>query len=113
MNIRKFNTTQSILCALVAVLLLIGVGRHPYGFYRFVHLVTFISGGYMAWLMFCSTRHFLAVAFGTIAVLFNPLFPIHFIRGTWEKIDLACAAVFVIGFLISGSSRNSAPSIHK
>ena len=34
--------------------------------------------------------------FGFIAVLFNPLIPIHLSREIWQPIDVVCATLFVV-----------------
>jgi hypothetical protein len=38
--------------------------------------------------------------FGFIAVLFNPLIPIHFSRELWQPIDVICGILFVVVMLI-------------
>jgi hypothetical protein len=103
MNFRKLKTIQSIMCLLTAVLLLYGLGRRPYGFYEFLHLATFITGGYVAWLAFRASQQIWAVAFAVIAILFNPIFPIHLTRVMWRPIDIVCAIVFAVGAFVSAS----------
>ncbi len=38
--------------------------------------------------------------FGFIALLFNPLIPIHLSREIWQPIDVICALLFVIAAIV-------------
>jgi uncharacterized protein DUF6804 len=81
-----------------ALLLLIAIWRLPYGYYTLTRIVT------------CGVAVLIAVAglqerpavqtwsfpLLAIAVLFNPLVPIHLSRATWFYFDLGAAAIFVL-----------------
>jgi hypothetical protein len=83
------------------ILLVIAVSRLPYGYYTFLRIVT------------CGVALFLAIAgfqerpaiqvwsalLILIAVLFNPLAPIHLHRSTWFYLDLGTAFV-LLGHLV-------------
>jgi hypothetical protein len=94
----KLKTIPRIVWVVPALLLLIAVWRLPYGYYTFTRIVT------------CGVSVLIAVAglqerpvvqvwsfpLLAIAVLFNPLVPIHLSRATWFYLDLGAAAIFVL-----------------
>ena len=80
-----------------AILLVIATARLPYGYYTFPRIVTC---GIAAWIAFVGFREDPAtkawsIALALIAVLFNPILPIHLDRSTWFYLDLGTAGVFV------------------
>ena len=80
-----------------AILLLVAVFPWPYGFYIFLRLGISIVG---AWLAYEQWKHDDAVsgwvvALGAIALLYNPLIPIHLTREIWSVLNIATAGLFV------------------
>ncbi len=81
---------------IACAVLLIATEKMPYGYYLLVRIVVFGIAMYLAYAgwgggMFsrlCST------IFGFVAVLFNPILPIHLSRQTWHPIDIAFALFF-------------------
>jgi hypothetical protein len=77
-------------------LLVIAVGRLPYGYYTFTRIVVFgfaATLAYLGWQR--STIGSLSSAiFGLISVLFNPFVEIHLLRDLWQRIDCTVAAIF-------------------
>jgi hypothetical protein len=55
----------------------------------------FVCGttGYLAWTEFNRKRQGWTWILGFIALLFNPLFPLHFGRELWSIIDLGVAVI--------------------
>lgn len=77
------------------MLLLAITGRWPYGFFILLRWVVSGCALYVA----TAAHHqkssgWMWIMVG-IAVLFNPLIPIHLRRDTWQVIDFVAAAVFV------------------
>jgi len=80
-----------------AILLVIATAKLPYGYYTFTRIVTC---GIAAWIAFVGFQEAPAikawsVALALIAVLFNPILPIHLDRATWFYLDIGAAGVFV------------------
>ena len=50
---------------------------------------------YIAFIAYLWQKLLATWLFGFIAVLFNPLIPIHLPREVWQLIDLTCALLFV------------------
>lgn len=82
--------------ALVAAAMLLGALAHwPYGFYKLLRWVTCGSAAFVAFSAYSWQRIWAVGLFGVIALLFNPLIPIHLSREIWQPIDIGCAILFV------------------
>ena len=83
-----------------ALLLVLALLPLPYGYYTFLRLVVTIAAAIAAFLVYqqASLNRSWAIAFGIIAVLFNPIFPVYLDREVWAVIDLFAAATFAIGW---------------
>ena len=90
-----------------AVLLVAALGEWPYGYYTLLRWATCAAAIFVAYKAYLWKGNWAAWLFGVIAVLFNPLLPIHPSRSIWRPIDLTVAAVFVAaGFVLRGPSAN-------
>ncbi len=77
-------------------MLLLALAPWPYGYYQLIRFVVCGAGVYVA-LSAHSWQEIWAVwLFGFIALLFNPLIPIHLSRAIWQPIDVACAILFIV-----------------
>lgn len=80
------------------VFLIIALLPFPYGFYVFLRIVVCITA---AILVYHEQRQryrisFWVIVFGLMAVLFNPIIPVHLTREIWIPINVASAAVFAL-----------------
>lgn len=87
--------------AVPLVLLVVAVGPWPYGYYGFLRLVVCASAAYAAYaLLSASQRPWLAWTFVGLAILYNPIFRVHFERETWSVINVVSAAPYgLLGWL--------------
>jgi hypothetical protein len=76
------------------------LGSWPYGYYILlrwivcaVAIVFALHGNFVesAWAIW---------VFGSLAILFNPLVPVHLSRNAWAPIDVASAIAFVVGAVL-------------
>lgn len=83
-------------------LLLVAVLPLPYGYYTFLRIVIFLAAISLALQRYHALGRVggLSIAFGLMAVLFNPVFPIHLAREIWIVSNFVGAAVFGLGFLL-------------
>ena len=88
----------------VAVLLVIAVLKMPYGYYTFLRLVVCAFCAFMAYQTWKVPAHLWAIAFGLVAILFNPLVIVGLKRDVWFFIDLGTAA-FILCHLWFGRLR--------
>jgi hypothetical protein len=88
---------MSIAVRLLAVALLFGaLGRHSYDYYVLLRVATCGAAAYAAYLAAEQGKRPWAWVLGVITALFNPLFPVHLSRDTWQPIDILTALVFLV-----------------
>jgi hypothetical protein len=85
----------------LAVALLVAMLPLPYGYYQLLRLVTCGLGAWCALAAWQDSRQLIAGSWGLLALLYNPLMPIHLDRETWTIINLASAAG-VVAFVWRG-----------
>ncbi len=84
---------------IAAVMLLAAVAPLPYGYYQFLRWVICGISIFIAVEAYNWGKKWAAWLFGPIAVLFNPLIPIHLTKEIWQLIDLGCALLFSLSLL--------------
>lgn len=79
-----------------AGMLLLALTRQPYSYYTALRIVVCWVAGYGTFLALRTQRTRWAGTFGTEAVVFNPIWPIHLDRATWAVVDVAAAMVLLL-----------------
>lgn len=79
-----------------ASLLFASVFPWPYGYFTFLRIVSFATFALGGTVLYRSESGSMAVLFALLAVLFNPLYPIHLPRELWSVIDLGAALLLVV-----------------
>ncbi len=106
MEIKRANIV--IPSTISIILLLIAIPRGlPYDYYIFLRWVITVSSVYIAWTSYKLKDIFWIGVFGIVAILFNPIFPIHLTKETWVVIDLMVATIFFIGIFLIKKGENS------
>jgi len=84
--------------ATIAILLLVAAvfGRWPYGFYTFLRLFVCGTSAYLAFVAYASKSKAWPWLMGALAILFNPIVPIHLHRNSWQVLDALAAIVLVV-----------------
>ncbi len=83
--------------SLIAVtMLLISLADLPYGYYQLLRFVTCGVAMYVAYTAYKWQKVWVVWLFGFVALLFNPLIPIHLSRELWQPIDVLCALTFTV-----------------
>lgn len=86
---------------IILVMLLLGcLLKMPYGYYQYVRLITCFGFAWLTYTEYIKKRNYLAVICTLVAVLFNPVFKVHFERGIWNAIDIAIAVALIIWVVI-------------
>jgi hypothetical protein len=96
-------TNKNILTIIASGFLFVAlVDGLPYGFFTLLRFIVCAVGVYLAYKTYESDRESLWVwVFGGIAVLFNPIIPIHLQREIWVIIDVIVGGFFLLStFLI-------------
>ncbi len=87
--------------AIIAALMLLGaLAPWPYGYYQLLRFVVCPVSGYVAFVAYKWQKLWATCLFGIVAVLFNPLIPVHLSRELWQPIDLICSFIFGISIFI-------------
>ena len=80
----------------LAALFLLCLTDMPYGFYNLVRFVAMIAFAVYAYFYYEKNNNKLAIAFLSLAVLFQPLLPIYLGRTLWNIIDVIVAIFLVV-----------------
>ena len=89
------------LLSLCIVLLLLCMGDLPIGYYTFVRIIIIIVNEPVKDL------NFWRVAFGLIAIVFNPIIPVYLHdKAIWMPIDIIAAILFTIKLSILKSTKH-------
>ncbi|APF18977.1 hypothetical protein Calab_3326 [Caldithrix abyssi DSM 13497] len=72
----------------------------PYGFYTLLRLIVFAATAFLAWLAYKCQKHGWIWIFGFMALLFNPLIPVHLGRELWMMVDLFVAIFLIISIFV-------------
>lgn len=76
--------------------MLLGALLHlPYGYYTLLRLVVCLTAAIIAFQSWPKHQAW-AIAFGVVALLFNPLIIVALDRETWAPIDVAVAAMYLL-----------------
>lgn len=78
-----------------AILLFVALGKHSYSYYVYLRFI--ICGVSIYGIYFSRKLQNInwAWTFGIVAILFNPIVPIHLNRDLWAIIDVAVAVIFL------------------
>ena len=87
-------------CIIAALMLFGALGDWPYGYFQLLRFVVCGVSAYVAFTAYTWEKLWATWVFGVIAVLFNPLTPIHLSREIWQPIDFICAVLFIISIFI-------------
>lgn len=87
-------------------LLLLAIASLPYGYYKFLRIAITIIAGLSAFSVFEKENKLLFIIFLAIAILFNPVIPIHFDKDTWTPIDLLSGLFFGVTAFVNTTDRN-------
>lgn len=96
-----------IIWILPAILLAVAVLNLPYNYYTMMRWVVSLAACFIAWRLYMRGGRlvFTSVLFAAVAILFNPIAPMHFERETWAVFNVAGAAVFVMGAIVQRAHR--------
>ncbi len=94
------NISIIIAKLIAAVLLLAALGRHAYDYYT---LLRWIACGVAAFTAFQAVqikKFGWLFVFIIVAIVLNPIVPLHLKRGTWAIVDAAAAVLLLISIAV-------------
>lgn len=84
----SLNKSKNILTGISAVLLFGALlDGWPYGYFTLLRFIVCIFSGYITFKAYEFGKEFWMYSFGFLAILFNPIIPIHLSREIWVVID--------------------------
>lgn len=98
-------SSPSFLFLIPAGMSLIALAYMPYGYYQLLRLVVTSSAAFIAWRGFERGDRILPVLFTLAALLFNPLFRVHFERDQWAVLNVIAACLYMTAFLLGRRKR--------
>ncbi len=97
----EFNKKKNIATIISATFLFLAMfSGWPYGFFTLLRLVVFGTTVYLSWLAYKSERHVWIWIFGFLALVFNPVIPLHLGRDLWIVVDLLVAVFLIISIFV-------------
>ena len=86
---------------ILSVISLFGaIAEWPYGYYVFLRWITCIASILVAFQAFEKNIDWAKAIFIIVAILFNPLAPIHLSRSIWIPLDIITAILFIFAIRI-------------
>ena len=91
--------------AMVAAILFIAILPLPYGYYTFMRFIVCGCAAYIAYQKYkLGEKNIWLWIFGFIAILFNPIAPIHMTKEIWMAVDAMAGGLF--GYMAFYKYRN-------
>ncbi len=85
---------------IAAIMLFIGISLLPYGYYQFLRWIICGIAIFIAYKAYTYKKVWVAIVFCIVAILFNPIFTIHFEKDIWQWLDCICGAVFITSIFL-------------
>ena len=77
----------------------------PYGYYQFVRFAAFLVFGYLAYDAVNGSKNEIAIAYGALALLFQPFLKIALGRTMWNVVDVIVAGVLIITIFVNRNEK--------
>ena len=90
---------------ILALLFLLCLAPMPYGFYSLVRFVAMIAFAIYAYIYHEKKNNKLAVAFLSLAILFQPLLPIYLGRTLWNIADVIVAIFLIVLYIKENNNK--------
>lgn len=88
---------KNIACLLSAIMLLLAIPEFfPYGYYTLLRWVVSAGAVFLVYISHQLKKTFWVFLMALIALLFNPIAPIHLDKETWVIINLIVAVLFLV-----------------
>ena len=86
--------------AVPAAMALLALLDMPYGYYQLLRLVVAAASVFIAVAAWQRGAHVAVMAFGLLALIYNPIVPLHLKREIWEWANLGTAAIFLVALAV-------------
>ena len=86
--------------AVPAAMALLALLDMPYGYYQLLRLVVAASSAFIAVAAWQRGSHVAVIAFGLLALIYNPIAPLHLKREIWEWVNIGTAVIFLVALAV-------------
>jgi hypothetical protein len=93
------------LIIILAVLLFLCLAHMPYGYYNLIRFVSMVGFAYLAYSCYTLQKKELTWCFASLALLFQPIFPLALGREMWEIVDVVVGIFLIIVLFNSKNTR--------
>lgn len=93
------------LLVITALMLFAAIGSWDYSYYKAVRWVTCFTFAWSSYIAWHSGFRYRVAVFFAIAVLFNPIVPIHLDKAIWQVVDAAVAVIVIVMAWLSRSKQ--------
>jgi|GEM_PF-517941 len=94
------NNSKLLIIRIITIILLIwALADNPYSYYQILRWIITGIAGYLAYSAYKRENSVWAWIFVFIAILFNPLFPIHLNREAWSFINIIVVMILLVSIL--------------
>ena len=83
-------------CLIAAVMALVAIADLPYGYYTLMRLVVCATAVFVLVVAARGGQMWAVWVYSIIALLFNPVVPVHLTKGLWQPLDFIAGAVLII-----------------
>jgi len=98
---------KNISAGISTIMLLLAIPDLPYGYYTLLRWVVTTSAIFLVYISHQLEKKFWLFLMAIIALLFNPIAPIHLDKETWAIIDLVVAIIFLASIFKIKSGLNN------
>ena len=103
------KVTDALLHMIPAGMLLFAIGRWPYSYYMLLRVVVLAAALLLAGLIYQKAKTFTLWVwlFVIVAIVFNPVVPLHLTRGIWSLLNLGSVVIFAGHYFTELSENHS------
>lgn len=98
-KMNKYLTFSVILRFVTACLLFWAIASHPYDYYILVRWITFGVGLFCIFIAYGVNNNAWIFLFGLLALIFNPIIPLHLSKNVWHIIDIISGILLIVSVL--------------
>lgn len=80
---------------IVSAMLFIGVAHLPYGYYTLLRFAACAAFAFAAFIAYDRKNNVLPWIYGLVALVFNPIIPVHLQKEDWIVIDFVAAVLLL------------------
>ena len=96
-----YDNRPHVIPSIAATAMLLGaLAQWPYGYYQLLRWAVCGVAIFVAISAYRWQKLWAIWLFGFVAVLFNPLIPVHLSRDVWQPIDVICAILFIFAAVV-------------